>query len=83
MTKHFKILGKGCEKCADLEQMVIQIVQELGVDAIVTHEGDEEKIKSYGVNKLPGLAIDEDLIISGYLPDKETLKDLLGKLIKR
>lgn len=83
MPKHFLILGTGCDECKKLERTTIEIVKELGIDAIVTSEGDEEIIKSFGVTSVPGLVIDNNLVLSTQLPDKKGLYDLIEKLSHR
>ncbi|MCF8222681.1 MAG: thioredoxin family protein [Bacteroidales bacterium] len=72
-----KVLGTGCPKCQRLEKLVIDIVKEEGVDAAVTKEEDITKIMEYGILHTPGLVIDGKVVLSGRLPGRRELAELL------
>ncbi|HKL67241.1 MAG TPA: thioredoxin family protein [Bacteroidales bacterium] len=74
-----KVLGTGCPKCQRLEKMVIEAVKEEGVDATVTKEEDITKIMEYGILHTPGLVIDGKVALSGRLPGRKELAELLKK----
>jgi small redox-active disulfide protein 2 len=65
-----KILGTGCAKCHQLEQVARDVVKELAVDATVEEVKDIKKIMDYHVLTTPGLVINEELVCSGKVPSK-------------
>ena len=65
-----KILGTGCAKCHQLEQVARDVVKELAVDATVEEVKDIKKIMDYHVLTTPGLVINEELVCSGKVPGK-------------
>ncbi len=73
-----KILGTGCPKCKRLEKLVNETVQKLGIDASVSKEEDIIKIMEYGILHTPGLVIDGKVALSGRLPGKKELADLIN-----
>jgi small redox-active disulfide protein 2 len=77
MRKQIIVLGTGCAKCKDLEKLTKSVVAEIGLDADVTKEEDIVKIMSYGIMRTPGLVIDGKVIMSGRLPSKSELTELL------
>jgi len=68
-----KILGSGCAKCKKLEELAREAVNELGVQANVTHVTDMNAIMAYPILSTPGLVINEQLKTSGRLPRKEEI----------
>jgi small redox-active disulfide protein 2 len=77
MRKQIIVLGTGCAKCKDLEKLTKSVVAEIGLDADVTKEEDIVKIMSYGIMRTPGLVVDGKVIMSGRLPSKSELTELL------
>ena len=82
MKLKVKILGTGCTKCKTLEEIVREIVQELELNAEIVKVTDINKIIEYGVMLTPGLIIDEKVVISGRLPSREEVEDLLRSAAK-
>ncbi|MBT3423585.1 MAG: thioredoxin family protein [Bacteroidetes bacterium] len=74
---NIKILGTGCPKCHTLEKETINAIAELNVKAEVLLVDDIIKIMNYGVMKTPGLVINEKLVLSGRIPNKEELKKII------
>ena len=72
-----KVLGTGCPKCKSLEKMTQEAVTELGIEASVTKEEDIMKIMNYGILSTPGLVINNKVVLSGRLPSKNEIKNLL------
>jgi small redox-active disulfide protein 2 len=72
-----KILGTGCPKCKKLEKLVIDTVAENNIEANISKEEDIMKIMEYGVLNTPGIVIDGKVAMSGRLPSKSEIMDLL------
>ena len=72
-----KILGTGCPKCKTLEQVTGEIVSELGIEAEIVKEEDIMKIMEYGIMHTPALVINENVVLSGRVPSRGDLEDLL------
>ena len=73
-----KILGPGCKNCANLEKATRQAVADLGVQATIEKVTDYAQIASYGVLRTPGLVVDEQLLVSGRVPDAKEIATLLA-----
>ncbi len=72
-----KILGTGCPKCNKLEQLVKEVVQEKGSDAVVEKVTDVNQIARAGVMLTPALMIDGDVKLAGKVPSKEDLAKMI------
>jgi small redox-active disulfide protein 2 len=77
-----KILGTGCPACQLLESQIKKAVEELGLKNVkVEHIYDIEKIIEMGVMMTPALAIDDEIVIAGKIPEVEEIKETLKKYI--
>ena len=74
---NIKILGPGCNNCANLEKATRQAVAELGIDATVEKVTDYGDIAGYGVMKTPGLVIDGEVVLSGKVASAKSIAELL------
>ncbi|MFW6040604.1 MAG: thioredoxin family protein [Thermoplasmatota archaeon] len=72
-----EIFGTGCRKCQRLEKHVEEAVDELSIKADIEKVEDISEIAERGVMKTPSLAIDGEVKISGRVPSKNTIKELL------
>lgn len=72
-----KILGPGCRNCATLEMRTKEALAELGQEATISKVTDYAEIAGYGVMKTPGLVIDEKVVVSGKVPDTNTIRNLI------
>jgi small redox-active disulfide protein 2 len=72
-----KILGPGCMNCKTIERRTIEALQELNMKANVEKVEDYQKIASYGILRTPGLVINETVVVSGFVPPLEKLKEIL------
>jgi small redox-active disulfide protein 2 len=66
---NIKVLGTGCAKCAELQDVVERAIAQTGMDATVTKVEDMQAIMRYGVMSTPALVIDERVVSSGRVPD--------------
>ena len=73
-----KILGSGCANCKRLEANTAQALAELGMQATVEKVTDFGDIASYGVMRTPGLVVDEQVLVSGRVPDTAEIASLLA-----
>lgn len=73
-----KILGSGCANCKRLEANTAAALAELGLAATVEKVTDFGDIASYGVMKTPGLVVDEQVLVSGRVPDAKEISALLS-----
>jgi small redox-active disulfide protein 2 len=73
-----KILGPGCKNCANLERATRQAVADLGLEATIEKVTDYGQIASYGVMRTPGLVVDEQVLVSGRVPDAAEIAKLLA-----
>lgn len=69
-----KILGSGCGNCERLEALAKQAVDELGLDAEIVKVTDFAEIMAYGIMSTPGLVVDDEVRIAGFVPSLDQLK---------
>jgi small redox-active disulfide protein 2 len=72
-----KVLGPGCSKCHQLEQVVRDAVRELAIDASVEEVKDVKKIMDYSILMTPGLVINEEVVSSGKVPSKAEVTQMI------
>ena len=66
-----KVLGTGCPKCKRLEQIAREAAGEAGIEATFTKVNQIAKIMAYPIVGTPALVIDEQVVCSGRLPQKQ------------
>jgi len=74
-----KVLGTGCANCKALEKAVINALAEMNIAAGVEKVEDIQKIMAYGVMRTPALVINDKVVLSGKVPAKQELKDIIEK----
>ncbi|MDN4473441.1 thioredoxin family protein [Demequina zhanjiangensis] len=77
---NIKILGHGCQNCANLEKATREAASALGIDATYEKVTDDASIVGYGVMRTPGLVVDEKLVLSGRVPTADQVQELLAPL---
>ena len=75
------VLGMGCPSCKKLEENVKKAVAELKLKATVAKVTDIQKIMEYGVTSSPALVIDNEVVLTGRVPNVSELKEILGDYI--
>ena len=73
-----KILGAGCAKCNMLMNLAVEAVRELNIQADIKKVEEINKILSYGVMNTPALVINGKVVLSGRLPSKKELTELIS-----
>ena len=76
--KSIKILGTGCDKCAQVEAAVKALVASENIEASVSKVEDIQEIMSYKVMMTPAVVVDEVVKIAGKVPSKQELLDALA-----
>lgn len=74
-----KILGTGCPKCRQTEEIVKQVVAEEGIAANIEKVTDVMKIAGYGVFGTPAVIVDGEVKSVGKIPKKEDIKTWIKK----
>ena len=72
-----KVLGTGCKKCKQLEELIKEVVEETKVDAVVIKVTDVQDIAKAGIMLTPGLMIDGVVRSTGKVPNKADLVKLI------
>lgn len=72
-----KILGSGCANCHTLERLAREAAADLGLTAEITAVTDYPTIVGYGVMSTPALVVDEQVVMSGRVPTKARVAELL------
>jgi small redox-active disulfide protein 2 len=72
-----KILGPGCANCQKLENLTREVVQELGIEATMDKVTDVKEIARAGVLRTPGLMVDGEVKVSGKVPSKAEITQLI------
>lgn len=72
-----KILGGGCANCKALERLTREVIEELNLNANITEVKDIQKILAYGVMSTPALVVNEKVLVSGRVPSKNEILNLI------
>lgn len=73
-----KVLGPGCANCTNLERVTREAIADLGLDASIEKVTDYAQIAGYGVMSTPALVIDETVVVSGRVPTRAEVTQLLS-----
>jgi hypothetical protein len=71
------ILGPGCYSCNKLEQDVMAVLYETGIQASLNHVTDPSMMTQYGILPTPALIINGKVKSKGTLPSKSMIKKWL------
>jgi small redox-active disulfide protein 2 len=77
--KEVKILGPGCSKCQQAEEVVREALAESDAAAEIEKVTDTMKIAGYGVFSTPAVVVDGEVKSVGKIPGKEDVKSWLEK----
>jgi small redox-active disulfide protein 2 len=73
-----KVLGAGCANCHALKDRANQALRQLGADGSVEMVTDYSQIAGYGVMRTPALIVDEQVVLSGRVPEVPELVSILA-----
>lgn len=71
--KNVKVLGSGCSKCKALEQRLLALKGEHGLDFELVKITNLDEIISYGIMMTPGLVINDVVKSVGAVPKDSQL----------
>jgi small redox-active disulfide protein 2 len=71
------ILGPGCYSCNKLEQDVMAVLSESGIQAALNHISDPKLMVQYGILPTPALIINGKVKSAGRVPSKSIIKKWL------
>lgn len=74
-----EILGTGCYNCIKLENLINQVLKEMGKTGVeLVRISDERQIRKFiPLDQIPGLVIDGNLVSTRIVPGRETLLEWL------
>jgi len=75
-----QVLGSGCPTCKKLHEITEKAVIELGMKEKVKYLTGEEgmqKIVELGVMQSPVLTVNDKVVMTGFTPDIEKIKNLI------
>jgi small redox-active disulfide protein 2 len=72
-----KILGQGCPNCDRLEQDLMILIAETGIEADLEHIRDIREIGQYGVMGSPALVINGKVKVVGSVPSAARLREMI------
>jgi len=76
-----EVLGSGCPKCEMLLKHTKEVLEELNLDSKIDYVKDITRMIELGIMSTPALAINNQTVLSGYLPTKDEIKDLIKKYL--
>jgi small redox-active disulfide protein 2 len=72
-----EVLGTGCSKCKAAEKIVRKVVEESGKNVEIVKVEDLQEIINRGVMMTPAIVVDGKIKITGHVPSKDEVKQLL------
>ncbi len=79
---HIKVVGPGCPNCERLAQLCQEILAETELDGFVEKISDINQFSELGVILTPSLIVNHQMVSSGKIPTKHTLRHRLEELAK-
>jgi hypothetical protein len=71
------VIGLGCHSCNKLEQDVMAVLSETGIQAAFSHLSDPRLMARHGILATPALIINGKVKSAGILPGRSTIKKWL------
>lgn len=79
MDIEVKILGPGCKKCNQVEEIVRQVIEEHHIPAQIEEISGMDKIAEFGVLSTPAVVIGGDVKCTGRIPEPHEILQWLKK----
>lgn len=73
-----KVIGPGCAKCRETENVVREAVREAGSAASVEKVTDFREIMALGVLSTPAVVVDGKIVCSGRVPSRAEVLGWIG-----
>ncbi len=73
-----KVLGPGCAKCEQAEELVRKVTAELGLEAKIEKITDLKTMMQLGVLSTPAIIINGQIKCTGRVPGREELASWLS-----
>jgi small redox-active disulfide protein 2 len=73
-----KVLGAGCANCHTLESRTGEALVKLGIDSDIEMITDFAQIAALGVMTTPALLVDDQIVMSGRVPEVDEIAELIG-----
>jgi len=78
IVMEIKVLGPGCPKCTQTENIIKEAVKETGVEISIEKISDIMQIAEYGVMMTPAVVVDGEVKCVGKIPSKEDIRSWIG-----
>jgi hypothetical protein len=78
----FRIFGKTCVSCDNLQKMVIEELNTIGLAADIEKIHDPDEIYRYGVMAIPALMINGKVKSSGIIPTQAQVEQWIKELVE-
>ena len=78
----FRIFGKTCISCDNLQKMVIEELNAQGLAADIEKIHDPDEIYRYGILAIPALMINGKVKSSGLMPTRAQIEQWIKELVK-
>lgn len=78
-VRSVKVLGSGCKSCHALLEAAQTAVQALGLKVQVEYITDMEQIMAYGLMRMPGLVVNEQVVSAGKVLKSAEIQAILEK----
>jgi small redox-active disulfide protein 2 len=73
-----EILGPGCARCHETHRVVRHVVEQAGLECLVTKSESVDRMVELGVLRTPAVAFDGHVVHQGSIPKSEEVRRLLG-----
>ena len=74
-----EVLGSGCAKCVKTAELIKLVADDCGLQVEVSKETSPEVMLKYGVMSTPAVIVDQQLVHSGSVPDRQKIELWLKK----
>ncbi len=76
--KTIKIYGSGCKNCINTAELIIQTAKQMPLEINLEKVTDLQAIMEAGVMSTPAVAVDDQLVHSGSVPNQDEVNAFLS-----